>query len=70
MYGWFSAKAKNDGVKTVFWKRPDGSEVEVTDVTRTKKKHSKWPDAKCVGEVTEFACAGQEAFGKYKETWT
>lgn len=59
-YGCYSAKAVANGCGTFWYKRPDGSEVEVTSVESDPKcAEYKWPGKKLVGEVAGFLRNGR-----------
>jgi len=60
-YGWHSKKMEEYG-GTIFWRTPDGGEVEVTAYTdsKTLPDSYKWDDMKLVGEVTEFLRRGKK----------
>jgi hypothetical protein len=50
-HGWFSTKQSQFG--TTFYKKEDGTEVEVTEVTDTKVWSSNWDDVVYVGLVMD-----------------
>lgn len=53
-YAWYSKKAARQN-GTVIYRRPDGSEVEVSSVSDDPTKHGLgWDDVEYIGEVTEF----------------
>ena len=58
MYGWFSNKQRELG-GTVWYSAPDGSEVEVTMVTKTSKHNTGHADMACVGEVVKYLRKGE-----------
>lgn len=53
--GYYSEGQRRYG--SFFWSKPDGSEVEITEV-RDDGSSSQWIDAECVGEVVDFVRAG------------
>lgn len=60
LYGFYSERhARAYG--TVIYSTPDGFQIEVTAVYRSRTPSSyKWPDAGCVGEVVDFVRKGRE----------
>ncbi len=55
MYGWFSAQAYKQ-IGSIKWRREDGSQVEVTHVSRTLDHGCFWSDIRCVaeGDLVEY----------------
>jgi len=54
LYGWVSNQS-NRHSSTVVYRRPNGSEVEVSFVSYNPTHHGTcWTDCLCIGEVTEF----------------
>tara|TARA_B100001093_G_C26416551_1_gene837903 strand:+ start:289 stop:540 length:252 start_codon:yes stop_codon:yes gene_type:complete len=68
MYGWYSHNQKyqeqplrddsqgemrQSPISSIYLK-PNGEEIEITEVSSTKKYRSNWKDVKFVGEVTKW----------------
>jgi len=52
LYGFFSLKQREFG--SFIYRKIDGTEVEVTEVTESNKPFSRFDDTTYVGKVTEF----------------
>lgn len=63
-YAWFSAKASKIG-GTSFYKRADGTEVEVTLVTKNANPDYGFDDKQYLGEVESFSRAGIKSIHHY-----
>jgi hypothetical protein len=62
LYGWFSKKAAEFGCGTSYWLRPDGTEVECTDVCREpENERYLWDDKVCVGPVVKWSRSGRRS---------
>ncbi len=62
-HAWYSQSAVDIGDSTAFYRREDGSEVEVSAVFREKASGDeafKWPDKVYLGVVAEFSRKGRE----------
>ena len=58
LYGWVSQKSLRQS-KGVVYRRPDGSEVLVSCVSRDPDHHGTyWTDCQCIGEVTDYVRQG------------
>ena len=58
-HAWYSETAVIRGVGTTFWRREDGSEVEVTNVHLDKNGFYGFEDKQYLGEVVEFVRSGR-----------
>lgn len=59
-FGWCSSAALNAGCATFIWKRPDGTEIEISGTDDNPEcSHICWDDKGLVGEVMEFVRKGQ-----------
>jgi hypothetical protein len=67
-HAWYSAEAVAVGCPTAFYRREDGSEVEVSVIYVEKASGDeafKWPDKVYLGVVMEFLRKGREkTFGE------
>ena len=64
-FGFFSETAAGK-LGSLLYKRPDGTEVDVTAIYDTKEEGEKfyhWNDKVCVGEVTRFI--RKKSYGRY-----
>lgn len=59
---------------SVFWKTPNGEEVEITGVKDDvlSSLNYLWPDAVCVGEVTEWSHGLMKLpnYGEWRDDWS
>jgi hypothetical protein len=55
--GWYSNQAIANGCGSSFWRKPDGTVVEVTGVGSETCPYE-WADRVCLGEVTEWVRTG------------
>lgn len=59
---WYSRQHVSYGGSTCFYKREDGTEVEVTCVTRLGNSDTyKWPDKEYLGLVVEYSRIGRRS---------
>lgn len=53
MFGFYSEGQKKIAGSAIY-SSPDGTEVEITEVSATGYSHSLWPDLTYVGEIVKF----------------
>ena len=58
-YGWYS-KEQSKLLGTIFWQKDDGSEVEVTDVSTSPERPSRFDDVEFRGHVTKWLRKGKD----------